>query len=87
MPGKIPVATVQVDPEVMVTPYGSFIRGQPKVILQALSMSVELGVLVTITPRKKCLFLGCQHPRAPGTIVYIGTNNDGRSEILHYDTN
>lgn len=83
---RIPVADVQVEPAVMNTPYGNKIKKDPSVILRALAISLELGVSVTLKfadatapPSSR----GCKSAEwRPGTIVYIGTHDDGRQETL-----
>ncbi|KAF8220201.1 hypothetical protein L208DRAFT_1417042 [Tricholoma matsutake] len=82
---KIAVADVQVEPAVMNTPYGNCIKMDPFVILRALAISLELGIIVTI----KFWDATVPSPRGyrnaqwrPGTIVYVGTHEDGRQETL-----
>lgn len=84
-PDKIAVADVQVEPAVMNTPYGNCIKMDPFVILRALAISLELGIIVTI----KFWDATVPSPRGyrnaqwrPGTIVYVGTHEDGRQETL-----
>lgn len=86
--GKVPLANVQVDPLVMNTPYGKFIRTNPSVILHALASSLELGVMVTITlkvPKHAYKLSPCQWVDCTSYIIYIATANDGTSAILHDD--
>jgi hypothetical protein len=79
---KIAVADVQVEPRVMDTPYGSIIKRDSRVILRALAISLELGIVVTIkladAPSR-----GYRNPQyVKGAIEYIGTHEDGRQEII-----
>lgn len=64
--------------------YGKFIEAESKVILRALAISLELGVMVTIALGKSCMPLlsGREDLANSRTIVYIGTHNNGESEIL-----
>ncbi|KAF7372021.1 hypothetical protein MVEN_00060300 [Mycena venus] len=76
-PPKVPVAHVRVDTEVMNTMYGAYIERDPRIILRALSISLELGLLVTIT-LDDCGHCSGQY----SSVVYIGTANNGRRSLL-----
>ncbi|KAJ7099963.1 hypothetical protein B0H15DRAFT_998639 [Mycena belliarum] len=76
-PPKVPVAHVRVDKAVMDTVYGRYIERDPRIILRALSVSVELGLLVTITLQH---FADC--PGQFANVVYVGTANNGRRSVL-----
>jgi hypothetical protein len=73
----------------MNTPYGNIIKREPGVILRALAISLELGISVTIkfvdaTTLPSSSSRGCKNAQwRPGTVVYIGTHDDDRQEILH----
>ncbi|KAJ7665921.1 hypothetical protein DFH06DRAFT_1086297 [Mycena polygramma] len=73
---KVPVAHVRVDTQVMNTVYGKHIERDPRIILRALSVSLELGLLVTITIENAGDCSGLH------SIVYIGTANNGRRSVL-----
>ncbi|KAF7334047.1 hypothetical protein MVEN_02310300 [Mycena venus] len=73
----LPVAHVRVDTEVMNTIYGRYIERDPRIILRALSISLELGLLITIT-LDDCGHCSGQH----SSVVYIGTANNGRRSLL-----
>ncbi|KAK0203907.1 hypothetical protein DFS33DRAFT_842369 [Desarmillaria ectypa] len=77
----VPIAQVNVHQSVIHgTSYGRFIRKDPTVILQALSMSLELGVLVTISQ----LSLSTYDSNSESiTIVYTGTSTTGEQTLLH----
>ncbi|KAJ6557888.1 hypothetical protein B0H19DRAFT_1070490 [Mycena capillaripes] len=75
-PPKVTVAHVRVDTQVMNTAYGKYIEQDPRIMLRALSISLELGLLVTITLEN----LG--DGSGLNSIVYIGTANNGRRSIL-----
>jgi hypothetical protein len=69
----------------MNSPYGNNIKRDPSVILEALAISLELGIILTIkfadatVPPSR----GCKNAQwRPGTIVCVGTHDDGRQEIL-----
>lgn len=67
------IAQVQVHSSVQSTPYWHFLQKDPSVILQALSASLELGVLITV-------MLGGMESRE---IIFAATNTLGHREILH----
>jgi hypothetical protein len=74
----------------MNTPYGKFLRTNPQVIFRALALSIELGVMVTITLRKLQPTLTdvddyWSDRINPSGVLYIATNNDGRSRVIHND--
>ncbi|KAJ7888909.1 hypothetical protein B0H14DRAFT_3429890 [Mycena olivaceomarginata] len=75
-PAKLPTAHVRVDAQVMNTAYGKHIEGDPRIILRALSISLELGLLVTVSLEHRDDY--------PGTfsVLYIGTANNGRRSVL-----
>lgn len=60
----------------MNTAYGKHIEGDPRIILRALSISLELGLLVTVSLEHRDDY--------PGTfsVLYIGTANNGRRSVL-----
>ncbi|KAJ6487697.1 hypothetical protein C8R45DRAFT_254430 [Mycena sanguinolenta] len=75
-PPKVPAAHVRVDTRVMDTAYGKYIERDPQIILHALSISLELGLLVTITAQK------CDDAADLYSIIYIGTANNGRQSVV-----
>jgi hypothetical protein len=82
---KIAVADVQVEPAVMNTPYGQSIKRDSSIILRALAISLELGIIVTIKIADTTVLpsRGCKTTQwRPGTIVYVGTHDDGHHETL-----
>ncbi|KAJ6582979.1 hypothetical protein DFH09DRAFT_1275376 [Mycena vulgaris] len=74
---KVPVAHVRVDTAVMNTTYGKHIERDPRIILRALSISLELGLLVTITIED---YGDCQGQFS--NVIYVGTANNGRRSLL-----
>ncbi|KAJ7032054.1 hypothetical protein C8F04DRAFT_1396951 [Mycena alexandri] len=74
---KVPVAHVRVDPRVLNTVYGKYIERDPRIILRALSISLELGLLVTITLED------CGNCSGLYSVIYIGTANNGHRSLLH----
>ncbi|KAJ7599438.1 hypothetical protein C8J56DRAFT_881877 [Mycena floridula] len=90
---RLTVATVQVERRLMDTAYGRFIRKDPKVILRAMAMSLELGVMVTITLQnldtplhRVSKFNKSDAKSCLGVpVLYIGTRYDGTSAVLHND--
>ena len=83
---KISLAHVEVDPIVMETSYGVIFMTDPLVLLEALSLSIELGILITVTVAncKTPIF----HPSNrnldyfPGDIIFIATDNNYQSEVV-----
>lgn len=67
---------MRVDTQVMNTVYGKYIERDPRIILRALSISLELGLLVTITLENSGDCSGLY------SIIYMGTANNGRRSIL-----
>ncbi|KAJ7735768.1 hypothetical protein B0H16DRAFT_1575315 [Mycena metata] len=74
---KVPVAHVRVDPRVLDTVYGKYIERDPRIILRALSISLELGLLVTITLED------CGKRSGLYSVIYMGTANNGHRSIIH----
>ncbi|RDB30809.1 hypothetical protein Hypma_005775 [Hypsizygus marmoreus] len=97
--GKSAIAHVQVDPAALKTPYGQTLMTDPLVVLRALAISLELGIVVTIQPwdgaaptngptrrASKC-GQSMRHMQAtlrPGSIVYLATSSDGTQKTLFY---
>ncbi|KAJ7697591.1 hypothetical protein B0H17DRAFT_1130204 [Mycena rosella] len=77
-PPKVPVAHVRVATAVMNTVYGKYIERDPRIVLRALSVSLELGLLVTITIED---YGDC--PDQFSNVVYIGTANNGHKTGIH----
>ncbi|KAF7360144.1 hypothetical protein MVEN_00742900 [Mycena venus] len=75
-PPKVTVAHVRVDTQVMNTVYGKYIERDPRIILRALSISLELGLLVTITLEHSEDCSGIY------SVIYVGTANNGRRSVL-----
>ncbi|KAJ6461573.1 hypothetical protein C8R47DRAFT_1240810 [Mycena vitilis] len=69
-PSTTAVAHVRVDPQVMATKYGKYIERDQRIILGALSRSLELGLLITISV-------------VDAQVVFIGTANNGRQSIVY----
>lgn len=85
---KPPIAYVQVEPSVMKSSYGSVIMSDSRIILRALAISVELGIQITIQLANTEALTPPMRPKKhssyqSNSIVYIGTYNDGRREILY----
>ncbi|KAF8868441.1 hypothetical protein BD779DRAFT_1683895 [Infundibulicybe gibba] len=84
-------AHVRVDPTILSSPYGRTIHNDPRIILRALAISVELGVMVTIQVADACVGQllresGKSSRRSEwifGSIVYLGTHPSGRTEVLY----
>ncbi|KAK0439361.1 hypothetical protein EV421DRAFT_1906022 [Armillaria borealis] len=76
----VPIAQVNVHQSVIHgTSYGRFIRKDPTVVLQALSMSLELGVLVTISQQS----LSTHDSGSESiTVIYTGTSTTGEQTLL-----
>ncbi|KAF8155510.1 hypothetical protein B0H34DRAFT_675698 [Crassisporium funariophilum] len=82
----ISIAEVEVDPLVMETPYGLTLMTNPRVILEALAISIEMGILITVAVASaQTPFL---HPTKrrldyiSGDIIFIATHNDHNSEVV-----
>ncbi|KAJ8693932.1 hypothetical protein PTI98_008874 [Pleurotus ostreatus] len=89
---KTPAALVKLDPALLNTSYGRFLRKTPTVLLRALSISLELGVPITITSLDKPVLPLMPYARTRdrwqiGDVVYIGTTPDGRQEVLYVTRN
>ncbi|KAJ7443807.1 hypothetical protein FB451DRAFT_77890 [Mycena latifolia] len=74
---KVPVAHVRVNTAVMNTVYGKYLERDPRIILRALSISLELGLLVTITLDDSGDCSG-----QFSNVIYTGTANNGRKSLL-----
>ncbi|KAL1734226.1 hypothetical protein EV714DRAFT_245653 [Schizophyllum commune] len=77
---------VQLHPNVLNTRYGKQATRSPIIILRALAVSLELGMLLTIRvadartmglPRN-----GSASPIRQGDVVFVGTDNAGRREVV-----
>lgn len=83
---------MKLDPALLNTSYGRFLRKTPTVLLRALSISLELGVPITITSLDKPVLPLMPYARTRdrwqiGDVVYIGTTPDGRQEVLYVTHN
>ena len=86
IPAKICIAQVDVDPIIRETSYGVTFMTDPRSLLTALSISIEQGVLITITVAK------CKRPvihptdrnldYGTGDIIFVATDNNHRSEVV-----
>ncbi|KAF9024258.1 hypothetical protein BDZ89DRAFT_1162330 [Hymenopellis radicata] len=76
---NVPFAQVQLHPEVMATRYGRCIEKDSRIILRALALSVELGVLVTITTQAALE----NRPTKRDNIVYVGTTASGIASVIY----
>ncbi|KAG7448454.1 uncharacterized protein BT62DRAFT_1003168 [Guyanagaster necrorhizus] len=77
----VPIAQVNVHQSVIhSTSYGRFIRKDSTVILQALCMSLKLGVLVTISQESLSTY---DSNLESITIVYTGTSTTGEQTLLY----
>ncbi|KAH9478779.1 hypothetical protein JR316_0009240 [Psilocybe cubensis] len=84
-PKKVSVAHVEVDEMVMETSLGIDLTTNPRIMLEALALSLELGMLVTIEvassrtlklyPARRNIHYG------PGEILFVTTDCSGRSEV------
>ncbi|KDR80396.1 hypothetical protein GALMADRAFT_208498 [Galerina marginata CBS 339.88] len=85
-PKLVSIAHVQVDQLVMETPdFGFELQTNPRILLEALALSIELGVLITVQvanyktpmtyPSKRNVRYGA------GEIIFISTDDHGRSEV------
>ncbi|KAJ3516402.1 hypothetical protein NLJ89_g1142 [Agrocybe chaxingu] len=85
-PGQLEIAHVEVDPLVMETPFGFRLMTEPHILLEALAISVELGILVDIqiansrTPQRYPTKRGVYYE--PGEVIFIAVDNNGRSEVV-----
>ncbi|KAJ7612923.1 hypothetical protein DFH06DRAFT_1370895 [Mycena polygramma] len=68
-PSTVAVAHVRVDQQVMATMYGKYIERDSRIILGALSRSLELGLLITITI-------------IDSKVVFVSTANNGHINIV-----
>jgi len=85
-PAKISIAHVEVDQMVLETRYGFALMTDPRIILEALSVSIEQGILITVA------VANCRTPMFhptdrhldynPGDVIYIATDNDHKSEVV-----
>lgn len=68
----------------MSTSFWKSIKNDPRVILRALAISLELGVLITITVAGPCTppLRQKNGPVTPGSVVYISTSNNGEQELM-----
>jgi len=69
----------------MDTSYGQSIKREPSIILRALAISLELGIIITIKFADATVPPSRGYKNAqwrPGTIVHVGTHDDGRQEVL-----
>ncbi|CAA7270002.1 unnamed protein product [Cyclocybe aegerita] len=84
--GQLEIAHVEVDPLVMETPFGFRLMTEPHILLEALAISVELGILINIqiansrTPHRHHTKRGIYYE--PGEVVFIAVDNNGRSEVV-----
>ncbi|KAF8918601.1 hypothetical protein CPB85DRAFT_1452176 [Mucidula mucida] len=76
---NVPFAEVQLHPEVMATRYGRYIERDSKIILRALALSVELGVLVAITTQAALE----RRPTIRDNILYVGTTAKGSASVIY----
>ena len=76
---QVPFAQVQLHPEVMSTPYARCIERDRSLILNALALSIELGVLISITTQAALE----GRPTLQDTIVYVATSVHGKSSIVY----
>ena len=68
----------------METGYGLEFMTNPRILLEALSISIELGVLITVTVAnsKTAIYPTDRNLNyIPGDIIYIATDNNHRSEV------
>ncbi|PPQ86683.1 hypothetical protein CVT25_006758 [Psilocybe cyanescens] len=86
-PKTVSVAHVEVDSMVMETSFGIDLTTNPRIVLEALALSIELGLLVTIQvasyktpkryPSKRNIYY------EPGDILFLATDCTGRSEVAY----
>ncbi|KAF8813124.1 hypothetical protein BYT27DRAFT_7085176 [Phlegmacium glaucopus] len=86
LPSRISFAQVEVDRIVLETPHGMALMSNPQIILRALSISMEMGILVSVS------VANCKTPvyhpvdqrldYSPGDVIYVATDNNHRSEVV-----
>ncbi|KAF8903919.1 hypothetical protein CPB84DRAFT_1746026 [Gymnopilus junonius] len=84
-PRRVSIAHVQVDALVMETSFGLDLTTNPRILFEALALSIELGVLVTIQvahqktpmmyPSKRNVYYDS------GEILFLSTDGKGRTEV------
>lgn len=75
--GIVSIAHVQVDPPVMETKFGITFMTNPRVLQEALALSIELGALITIQLANR------KTPNhSPGEILFLTTDSHGRSQVV-----
>lgn len=83
---KYAAAEVQVHPGVLGGSYGRQIMKSSVIILRALAVSLELGLMLTIRVANKETVHLRRHASASsvrlGDVVFIGTDNTGRQEVV-----
>ena len=70
------IAHVQVDPLVMETNFGFLFMTNPLILQEALALSIELGVLITIVLNRKT------PPYSPEEILFLRTDVHGPSQVV-----
>ncbi|KAF9051766.1 hypothetical protein BJ165DRAFT_913760 [Panaeolus papilionaceus] len=87
--GRITLAQVEVDPMIMETSYGAEFMTNPRILLQALALSVELAVLITVSiATSKTGHLHAVRDELTGSIrwgdiLFVATHPDGYTEIAY----
>lgn len=90
------VSQVEIDPELIETPFGYEFMTDKHMLLEALSISLEQGIHLTVqlavvtTEKRRDIYKsrnrgGGLHYRS-GDLVFVAKRNDGRREVVHvYD--
>ncbi|KAJ6582974.1 hypothetical protein DFH09DRAFT_279367 [Mycena vulgaris] len=71
---NLPLLHVELDPAVLNTPYGHFLKHDPSVVLRAMGVSLDKGLPITIK------LADSSHPRE---ILFFGTDQTRKRHLLH----
>ncbi|PPQ65331.1 hypothetical protein CVT26_000046 [Gymnopilus dilepis] len=84
-PKRVSIAHVQVDALVMETSFGLDLMTTPQILLEALALSVELGVLITVQVAQQKTALMYPSKRdvyyESGEIIFLSTDARGKTEV------
>lgn len=75
--GTVSIAHVQVAPVVMETPFAVTFMTNPRIVQEALALSLELGTLITVQTARKTM-----SPYGSGEILFLSTDSRGRSRLV-----
>ena len=82
---RVSIAHVQVDALVMETSFGLDLMTTPQILLEALALSVELGILITVQVAQQKTALMYPSKRdvyyESGEIIFLSTDARGKTEV------